>query len=167
MTTKKNNEDSLRFYIAVDQRTHDYRVIDSHTGNLEAELENKRDAIDLAELLNAQAQNNLIWHPVWCNKQCCVESPLCGDVYHESQPVTRVFAPDPKVGTSPFTGRANTGLHYYPKDTDRPLHKVIVLENDETQERFEMWLDSPTLHELAHWLTERAEEFDALLKAQE
>lgn len=110
--------------------------------------------------LSASELNQMIHHPIWCARDCCVEWEGMGDVWHESRAQTKPFPTDLARRNQEFTASSKLVRYSVVNEEDSPAGAEITLTSDEMDERISLFLGPNTLRDLAHWLNDRAEEID-------
>lgn len=110
--------------------------------------------------LSASELNQMIHHPIWCSRPCCVESEGMGDVWHESRVQTKTFDTDPVRRNQPFTASSKLARYSVAGKEDSPAGVEITLDHGELLEEISLFMDPNTLRDLARWLNDRADEVD-------
>lgn len=111
--------------------------------------------------LSASELNQMIHHPIWCARDCCVEWEGMGDVWHRSWIQSKHFPSDPVRKNQAFTAYSSMLRYSVVNEDDSPTGAEITLDHHELEQEISLFLSPDNLRDLALWLASRADEIDA------
>ncbi|NJE65774.1 hypothetical protein EZE58_02515 [Brevibacterium sp. LS14] len=110
----------------------------------------------------AEEINDLIPHPLWCVKDCCIEHWPLSDVWHESRWQTKKFPSNPARPEQPLTASSRLVRYGVVNEEDSPAGLEIGVSSDEMVEQISIFLSPGTVRAFAQWLNDRADELDTI-----